>query len=211
MRVSAQELGGDGLDDAAEIKQARLFRHARVKDDLQQEVAKLLAQIFGPCALDRVGHFVGLFDGERGDRGEGLLDVPRAAGDGIAQRHHDVDEATNVAGGLHGQDQTSVKPERDYWAAGRSGATALLIRARGARRPKAKSLRVPWACRRLSSSPAGLRPNAKCRPDRGPRYGRKRPCRHPRWRRSQTPWRRRTISLFRRPKLQSTDQGRPGG
>ena len=48
MRMTAHELGGDGFDDAAEIKQARLFRHAGVKDDLQQKVAELLAQIFRP-------------------------------------------------------------------------------------------------------------------------------------------------------------------
>ena len=79
MGMTAHELGGDGFDDAAEIKQARLFRHAGVKDDLQQKVAKLLAQIFGLAALDRVGDLVSLLDGEWRDRGEGLLDVPRAA------------------------------------------------------------------------------------------------------------------------------------
>src|ERR1700685_840426 len=101
MSMSAQEFACDGLDDAAEIKQARLFRHAGVKDDLQQKIAKLLAQVFGRSAVDRVGHFVGLLDGERGDRGEGLLDIPRAAVNRITKRRHDVDEATNVAGGLH--------------------------------------------------------------------------------------------------------------
>ena len=77
--MTAYELGRDRLDDAVEIEQARLFRHAGVKDDLQQEVAEFLAQIFGCAALNRVGDLVGLFDGERRDRGEGLLDVPRAA------------------------------------------------------------------------------------------------------------------------------------
>ena len=43
MRMPAHEFGGDGFDDATEIKQARLFRHAGVEDDLQQKVAKLLA------------------------------------------------------------------------------------------------------------------------------------------------------------------------
>src|SRR3984957_1823902 len=100
MRMSAHEVGGDVVDDAAEIKQSGLFRHAGMKDDLQQKVAKLLAQIFRPSALDRVGYLIGFFDGERGDRGEGLLDVPRAAVNRITERRHDVDEAANVAGGL---------------------------------------------------------------------------------------------------------------
>ena len=108
MRMAADELGGDRLDHAAEIEHARLFRHAGVKDDLQQQVAEFLAQIFGRSALNCVGHFVGLFDRERGDRGEGLLDVPGTAGDGIAQRRHDFDEAANVARRLHGRGQQSI-------------------------------------------------------------------------------------------------------
>ena len=103
MGMAADELGGDGLDHAAEIEQARLFRHARVKDDLQQQVAKLLAQILGAAALDCVGDFVGLFDREGGDRGEGLLNVPGTAGDGIAQRGHDFDQAPDIARRLHGK------------------------------------------------------------------------------------------------------------
>ena len=105
MGMAADEFGGDGLNDAAKIKQASLFRHAGVKDDLQQQVAKLLAQIFGRAALDRVGDFIGLFDRERDDRSEGLLDVPRAPVHGIAQRRHNFDQAANVAGRLHGQGQ----------------------------------------------------------------------------------------------------------
>ena len=80
MGMAADQLGGDRLDDVAEIEQARLLRHPGVEDDLQQEVAEFVAQIFGVAALDRVGDFVGLFEREGGDRGEGLLEVPRAAG-----------------------------------------------------------------------------------------------------------------------------------
>src|SRR3984957_13780429 len=105
MRMSANELGGDGLDDTAEIKQARLFRHACVKDDLQQKVAEFLTQIFARTALDRVGHFVGFFDRERGARSEGLLDSPRAAVNRITEPRHNVDKATNVARGMHGRGQ----------------------------------------------------------------------------------------------------------
>src|SRR3984893_6923683 len=105
MRMSANELGGDGLDDTAKTKRPRLFRHAGVKDDLQQKVAEFLTQIFARTALDRVGHFVGFFDRERGDRSEGLLDVPRAAVNTITERRHDVDKATNVARGMHGRGQ----------------------------------------------------------------------------------------------------------
>src|ERR1700735_4686705 len=192
MRMSAHELGGDGFDDAAEIKQAGLFRHAGMKDDLQQKIAKLLAQIFRPSALDRVGHLIGLFDGERGNRGEGLLDVPRATVNRITKRRHDVDETANVAGRLHGRGQQSGNGTIDYWRKKerRKGAPELWL---GSFRARAKSPRGLWACPPLSSSPVGLPPNAKCRPDLGPRYGRIRLCRRHRWRRNQTPWRRQTI------------------
>ena len=127
MRVSAHEFSGDGFDDAAEIKQPCLLRHAGVKGDLQQKVAKLLAQIFRPSALDRVGHLIGLFDGERGDRGEGLLDVPRATVNRITKRRHDVDETADVAGRLHGRGQQSGNGTMDYWRKKerRKGAPAL--------------------------------------------------------------------------------------
>ena len=108
MGMAADELGGDRLDHAAEIEHARLFRHPRMKDDLQQQVAEFLAQIFGVAALNCIGDFVGLFDREGGDGGEGLLDVPGTAGDGIAQRGHDFDKAPDIARRQHGQGQLST-------------------------------------------------------------------------------------------------------
>ena len=101
MRVPADELGGDRLDDAAEIEQSRLLGHAGVEDDLQQKVAELLAKVLGFAALDRVGDLVGLLDGVGRNGREGLLDVPGTAGLRVAQGGHDLDQAMNVAGRLH--------------------------------------------------------------------------------------------------------------
>ena len=64
--MAADELGGDRLDDAAEIEQPRLLRHAGVKDDLQQQIAELVAQIRDLAALDRVGDLIGFLDRDRG-------------------------------------------------------------------------------------------------------------------------------------------------
>src|SRR6185312_14560653 len=114
MGMTADELGGYRLDHSLEIEQARLFRHAGVKDDLQQEVAEFLAQILRSAALDRVGHFVGLFDRERGDRGEGLLLIPGAATNGIAQRRHDLDQAADVAGRLRRVQSESEMASRPF-------------------------------------------------------------------------------------------------
>src|SRR3546814_19198466 len=49
-------------------------------------------------AVDRVGDLVGLLDRVRGDRGEGLFDVPRAAVLAVAQAGHVVEQALEVGG-----------------------------------------------------------------------------------------------------------------
>src|SRR3546814_4928072 len=49
-------------------------------------------------AVDRVGDLVGLLDGVRGDGGEGLFDVPRAAVLAVTQAGHDVEQALEVGG-----------------------------------------------------------------------------------------------------------------
>ena len=104
--MTADELGGDRLHHSAEIEHARFFGHPGVKDDLEQEVAEFFAQVLRRCALDCVGHLVGLFDRERRDRGECLLDIPRTTGDGVAKRRHDFDQAANIVRGLHGREIT---------------------------------------------------------------------------------------------------------
>ena len=74
-----------------------------MENDLEQEVAELVAQILGVAALDRIGDLVGLLDRIGGDGGEALLEVPRAAAFGVAQRRHDLDQAADVARRLHGR------------------------------------------------------------------------------------------------------------
>jgi hypothetical protein len=72
-----------------------------VIDRLQDEIAKLFAQIGKVLALDRVGNLVSFLDRVVADGGEVLLQIPWAAGLRIAQAGHDFDEAREVAGGLH--------------------------------------------------------------------------------------------------------------
>lgn len=72
--------------------------HARMERHLEQEVAKLLFQRRHIFARDRVGDFVGFLDGVGGDAGEVLLDVPRAAGFGVAQPRHDVEHGLGGGG-----------------------------------------------------------------------------------------------------------------
>ena len=102
MRVAADHLSRDRLDHVAERKGVLLLGHAGVIDHLQQEIAEFVAEVVEIAARDRVGDLIGFLDGVGRDRRKILLEVPRAAGDGRAQRRHDLDEAVNVAGRGHG-------------------------------------------------------------------------------------------------------------
>ena len=99
--MAAQELLGDRLDHVAEIERALLLRHAGMEHDLEQEVAEFFAQIVEVAARDGVGDLVGFFERVGRDGREILLQVPRAAGAGRAQRRHDLDEPGDVAGRFH--------------------------------------------------------------------------------------------------------------
>jgi hypothetical protein len=101
MRMAADQLRGDRLDYAAEIELLRLLRHPGVKHDLQQEIAKLVAQVGKIATLDGVRNLIGLFDGVRGNGGEVLLQIPRTTRTRRAERRHDLDQAGDVAGGSH--------------------------------------------------------------------------------------------------------------
>ncbi|ESR27197.1 hypothetical protein N177_0176 [Lutibaculum baratangense AMV1] len=101
VRVAADHLLRDRLNDVCEGEGAFLLGHAGMEHDLQKEVAQLVAEIVEIMARDRVGHFVRLLDRVGRDRREVLLEVPRTAGAGRPQRGHDLEEAGDVAGGLH--------------------------------------------------------------------------------------------------------------
>ena len=84
-------------------ERALLLGHAGVEHDLQQQVAELVLQVIEIAAADRVGDLVGFLDGVGRDGREILLQVPRTAGAGRAQRRHDLDETRDVGGRFHGR------------------------------------------------------------------------------------------------------------
>ena len=90
MRMPAHELLGDRLHHVAEVEGALFLRHAGMEHDLQQEVAQFLAQIGQVAAGDGVGDLIGLFERVGRNGRKILLQVPRAAGAGRAQRRHDL-------------------------------------------------------------------------------------------------------------------------
>ncbi len=101
VRMTADQLLGDRLHHVAERERALLLGHAGVEHDLQQQVAQFVLQVVEVAAADRVGHLVGFLDGVGRDGREILLEVPRAAAAGRAQRRHDLDQPGDVAGGFH--------------------------------------------------------------------------------------------------------------
>ena len=66
-------------------------RQLGLEDDLQQQIAELLAQVVGRAAIDRVDHLVRLFDHVGTQRLQRLLAVPRASVR-REQALHDLDE-----------------------------------------------------------------------------------------------------------------------
>src|SRR3546814_3479179 len=74
--------------------------------------AQLVLQRRQVVAVDRVGDLVGLLDRVRGDGGEGLFDVPRAAVLAVAQAGHDVEQALEVVRLVgHGSFRGSARSE----------------------------------------------------------------------------------------------------
>jgi hypothetical protein len=117
VRVPAHELGGDCFDHVGKIERALLLCHPGVENDLQQEVAELILQPDEIITDDRVRDFVGFLDCVRSDGAKTLLQVPRAAAAWRPQRRHDLNQAGDVAGGLHG-----AADRREGFGAGRTEA-----------------------------------------------------------------------------------------
>jgi len=74
-----------------------------MEDDLEQEIAQFIAQVVEIAPRNGVGDLVSLLDGVRRDRFKGLLQVPGTAGAARAQRRHDFEQPSDVAGRGHGR------------------------------------------------------------------------------------------------------------
>ena len=99
--MASQKFLGQRLHDVGERKGSLLLRHPGMEDDLQQEVAKLLAQVIEVTPRNRVGDLIGFLDRVRGDSRKILRQVPRTSTAGSAQRRHDVEELGDIAGMGH--------------------------------------------------------------------------------------------------------------
>ena len=70
-------LGGDGIDHVGEGEASVFLGHARVIDDLQQEIAELILQRVEIVPRDGIGDLVGFLDSVWRDGREALLAIPR--------------------------------------------------------------------------------------------------------------------------------------
>ena len=93
MRMPPDHLARDRLDHVAERERILLLGHAGMIHHLQQEIAELVAEIVEIAARDGVGDLIGFLDGVGRDGRKILLEVPRAAAVGRAQRRHDLEQA----------------------------------------------------------------------------------------------------------------------
>ena len=95
--MAADHLVADRGNHVAECEAALFFRHPRVEDHLQQQVAEFILQRMQVIAIDGIDDFIRLLDRVWGNRGEGLLDIPGTAAIRVAQARHDRQQGVDIA------------------------------------------------------------------------------------------------------------------
>jgi hypothetical protein len=90
------QLLGDGVAHGSEVELPFLAGDAGLEDDLEEQIAELLAVVDGVPRLDRLDDLVCLLEKIGRERPQGLLAVPRAPS-GIAELVHDVEEPPDGA------------------------------------------------------------------------------------------------------------------
>jgi len=99
VRMAPHDLVADVPHDRLEVERAIFLGDARLEDDLEEQVAELLAVGLGRIGAHGVQHLVGLLEKERGEAVERLLLVPRASV-GTAQAGHDLLEPIHLRHGV---------------------------------------------------------------------------------------------------------------
>ena len=142
--MAADHLGVDRRNDVGDVEGADLPRECRMVNDLEQQVAELVAEIGHVVAIDRVRDLVGFLDRVRGHRAERLDPIPRASVR-RAQPGDDLDQLLEARGGRHRLNRRT-----------RSDAGAGRTRARQTRvRPGSDGDRQGFAALRRVDHPHG--------------------------------------------------------
>src|SRR4051812_37652998 len=97
--MAADHLGRDRAHDILDAELAFARAQLRLKDDLKEQIAELLAVLARVVEVDGFEDFVRFLDEEGLERLESLLAIPRAAV-GCQQLLHDVDELGKVGSAL---------------------------------------------------------------------------------------------------------------
>ena len=87
VRVAAHQFVVQRLKDVLDGEAARLCRELRVKQDLQEDIAELLAQRVDVVSVNGLQHFVGLLEETVPKGTMVLLAVPRTALRAAQSRH----------------------------------------------------------------------------------------------------------------------------
>ena len=101
MRMAADELLGQGLDHVGKIENPCSCAMRAWKTTCSRRSPSSSTQVVEIAPGDSVGDLIGFLERIGRDGLEVLLQVPRAAAAGRAQRRHDLDEPGKVAGWSH--------------------------------------------------------------------------------------------------------------
>ena len=111
MRVAPDHFVDDGGGDVVDIEMTGFSGHLSVEDDLQQQIAQFVLQLGHVAVGDRLGDFIGLFDGVGRNGRECLFHIPRAAAIRIPEAPHHRDQVLEggftvfvIEGFVHGED-----------------------------------------------------------------------------------------------------------
>src|SRR5258708_12179986 len=86
--MPADQFVAQSIEEISEGKKALFFCDLRVKENVQQQIAKVAGEFLPVAIVDRFQHFIGFFHRIALNGIEGLLAVPGAAAGG-AQTFHD--------------------------------------------------------------------------------------------------------------------------
>ncbi len=101
VRMTTDHLFGYAFNHVTEVEMPVFFCHAGVVNHLQEQVSQFLAKVRHVVLGDRIGNFVGFFQGVGRDRFERLFQIPGASGNGCPQGGHDFDKTGDVTAWCH--------------------------------------------------------------------------------------------------------------
>lgn len=100
MRVPADHFFRHHAGDGGKVEQTTLLRHARLINDLEQQIAQFIGEGTPVLPLDGIQHLVGFLDRVGGYGLECLFPVPGAATHRVAQPRHKRQQSCKLPPGF---------------------------------------------------------------------------------------------------------------